>query len=32
VEAGVGAQPHPSLLEYQTELPGKDGPPECKQC
>jgi cell division protein ZapA len=32
VEAGIGAPPHPSLLEYQTELPGKDGPPECKQC
>jgi chromosome segregation ATPase len=32
VEAGIEAQPHPSLLEYQTTSPGKDGPPECKQC
>jgi chromosome segregation ATPase len=32
VEAGVGAEPHPSLVEYQTKSPGKDGPPECKQC
>ena len=32
MEAGIGAQPHPSLVDYQTKSPGKDGPPECKQC